>query len=194
MVIPPAGPGPTGPAPAPAPTQPAPPPYPYYPPPPSKRTSTVLTVVAIVVVLAVVVTVVIAAVLLVLMSPFVGPDVTTPPAIAFGPASLSAGNATLAVAGVSREASIGLFSFRLEVNSARSPASAFSGSGIPQIVSVSGTTYQVAWTDEDLDGFLSLTDTVLVAGDGVPLGAGSYALRLIWTPTGTEVTVRTWTV
>ncbi|OGS50454.1 MAG: hypothetical protein A3K65_02130 [Euryarchaeota archaeon RBG_16_68_12] len=165
----------------------------YYPPPAPKRTSTVLIVVVIVVVLAVVITIVLAAVLYVMMSGLVGPDVNTPPAIAFT-RSLTGGNATLTVAGISREASISLFTFRLEVDSARSPPLSFSGSGVPRLVSIAGTTYPVTWTDEDTDGALSLTDTVLITGDGGPLGPGSYALRLTWVPTGTEIVVSTWTV
>jgi len=181
------------PAPPPAPGQPVPP-YPYYPPPPPKRTSTVLVVVLIVVVIIVVVTIVLAAVLFVLVGGLIGPGGGTPPIVAFTTPSLSDGNATFEVGGASRSEPIGSFTFRLEVDAARSPPDTFPASGVPQLVAVAGTTYQVTWTETTGLGLLSTGDTIYVAGDGVPLGAGSYAFHLYWAPTGTEIATRAWVV
>src|SRR3990170_2743354 len=65
---------------------------------------------------------------------------------------------------------------------------------LPQLVAVAGTTYQVTWTETTGLGLLSTGDTIYVAGDGVPLGAGSYAFHLYWAPTGTEIATRAWVV
>lgn len=198
MAQPPTAPPPPGPIPPAAPGQPGPPPYPppypYYPPPPPRRTSNVVVIIVVVVVLVVIVTAVVAAVLYVLVSGLISNGGGGPPAIAFSVPTFLGGNATFDVAAASRAASIGSFTFRLEVNSARSPAEPFAASAVPQLASVAATTYQVTWIDRDGGGGLSNGDTVRVSGDGVPLGGGTYAFHLIWAPTGSEIVVLGWTV
>lgn len=133
-------------------------------------------------ILMVAITVVLAAVLYVMVSGLITPVGGNKPVLTFGAASLSSGNATIAIAGASQAASPSNYKLNLEVAGVAGTAQAMpTTSGGFSTVIVGTTTYRIYWTD--LGGGLTINagDQFRVTGNNAPLpGATTFVLHLLW--------------
>src|SRR6266704_2591519 len=148
-------------------------------------------------ILMVAITVVLAAVLYVMVSGLlVGPGATRPQ-ITFGSVdqTVSPGNATFAVAGVTQ--AVGPASYKVNLQRGTSAGTAIAmptTSGGYASVTVGSTVYRIYWTDIGGGNTINEGDQFRVAGNGVPLSpTGAYTFYLLWNDGG-QIQTKTWNV
>src|SRR3989441_8098496 len=148
-------------------------------------------------ILMVAITVVLAAVLYVMVSGLlVGPGATRPQ-ITFGSVdlSISPGNATFAIAGVTQ--AVGPSNYKVNLQRGTSAGTAIAmatTSGGYASVTISGTVYRIYWTDIGGGNTINEGDQFRVTGNGVALTtASSYVFYLLWSDGG-QIQTRSWTV
>ena len=133
-------------------------------------------------ILMVAITVVLAAVLYVMVSGLITPVGANKPLITFTAASLSSGNATISVAGVSQAVSPSSYKVNLQVGTTTGSAIAMPTTGGASVnVVVGATTYRIYWTDIGGERTVNGGDTFRVTGNGVALPAAtSFTFFLLW--------------
>jgi len=170
----------------------APPPYGYAPQPPPKKDNTLLIVVVVAVVVVVIIAVAAVLYFMFLATPFV--PTTSPPTVAFGTATPSGGNVTIAIASVSRAVAFALFEVNLQWNSATGFPTFLVFSPAYSSVTVSGTDFRVYFQDTNGNFNVDQGDSVRITGDGDALPSGTYSFILLWSLTSAEIAQRTFVV
>ena len=126
------------------------------------------------------------------MSLACGSGVPSKPVLTFAGVSLSLGNATFAVASVSRALPVTYFRIVLQVSTVTSSPSAIASETSYAALDVGGTIYRVYWQDLGDDGDLNGGDSFRVTGDGVPLLPASFTFYLLWAADGSLIQIKTW--
>ena len=170
----------------------APPPYGYAPQPPPRKDHTILIVVAVIIVVIAVIAAAAVLWILFLATPIV--PVTTAPTVAFGAATPSGGNVTIAIASVSRPVAFALFLVNLEWNSAVGTPTVLVFAPACSSLTVSGTDFCVYFQDADGDFNLDTGDSIRITGDPGALPSGTYSFLLLWSLTSVEISQRTFVV
>ena len=116
-------------------------------------------------------------------------SIPSSPYVAFLPAQVDGGIASLEVAAASSAAPITNYQARLETGSASSPALPLGASGAPMNTTLGGAVYTVTWTAGAAPGLLTGGSRFRISAADGPLPAGTYTFLLVWRGTTVAATV-----